>query len=157
MDLTAEQARFEDVPLGWRLLDARDNVLPDEVLAWITILGAVEAARAWSDGVTPNGARSTLLDARGNDGGDRLLTDWDDPEGGRELLRAGVQIAPDRRLALLWGPTCGVSLLWDDFTRYWDDFCYPSDDHVVLLAPEDGIHLSHCDERWIVRRVAAGR
>lgn len=49
-------------------------------------------------------------------------------------------IAPGEQVSVVWDRKTAISLPWEAFVAYWDDFCYPSSDDVFVF-PENSQRL----------------
>jgi hypothetical protein len=112
----------QEFPLAWRWTQPSHSVLPAEVLAGIRPLSAPEAARLCTT-ASPRG--SSVVSHSASDSAD--VSRW---------LRS---IQPDSQVPVYvgWSEELAVEMSWGIFTQYWDDFCYPSSDD-VMVAPVTG-------------------
>jgi hypothetical protein len=115
-----------EFPLAWRWTQPSHAVLPAEVLAQIHPLSAAEAAlidRRASRQRAPVVSCSTVKS--------ELVTAW---------LRS-VQPDLNARIYAAWSDQLAVATRWEVFTEYWDEFCYPSSDDVVVTPVSGTWHL----------------
>lgn len=113
-----------EFPLKWRWTDAQWDKLPDDVLQDIKPLSeskALEIARQaytiYDRGESDEGAMSIGSSGDVTTVRQWLLDRWPD-------LKEQVVVSWDNQLA--------VCVSWKTFCLYWDDFCYPSSDDVVV-------------------------
>lgn len=57
-----------------------------------------------------------------------------DLEDARRWLDA-LPVGPAEKIVIRWRPGLAVQTNWEIFTRFWDDFCYPSSDEVEIFPP----------------------
>ncbi|MCX6924445.1 MAG: hypothetical protein NT154_14705 [Verrucomicrobia bacterium] len=127
---------IEDFPLAWRWTKSSHSVLPPEVLAQIHPLSPQEAARL---------RVSADASAQGALVVSRFIDELIDV---RDWLRS---IQPDGQASVYvtWSQALAVRTTWGIFTRYWDDFCYPSSDDVTVAPVAGTWRLVYChDERF---------
>jgi RimJ/RimL family protein N-acetyltransferase len=113
--------------LAWRWTRPTHNVLPPDVMAQINPL----------DGATlPDGLvrderhldATALVDIR------RRRADASAEETADWLRR--LPVAASEQVVVRWPYLeIAVATNWDVFTRFWDDFCYPSSDDVEVFPP----------------------
>jgi len=110
--------------LAWRWTNPSHKVLSPEVMAQIV---PVEGASA------PTG-----LTVRDQLNRTQLTDIWSmstcDIDGARQWLR-GLPVDPTERIIIDRGLRSAVQTTWEIFTRFWDDFCYPSSDDVEIFPP----------------------
>jgi hypothetical protein len=134
-------------PLAWRWTQSSHNVLPPEVMAQITPMSNAIAPL----GVTARGELDPpLFDAVQSASADVPC------EEGTNWLRQ-LPVALSDQVIVQWDTSTAVRTTWEVFTRYWDDFCYPSSDDVEVF-PQSGKWLllyHHWEEfEWGRRRQA---
>ena len=56
----------------------------------------------------------------------------EEPETTRTWLKT-LPLPLGIRVFVVWNPTTGLSLPWENFVAYWDDFCYPSSDDLFAF------------------------
>ena len=118
---------IENFPLAWRWTQSSHKVLPPDVLALLTPLGRNQTDLLYRRGekaVADIAATSPLQHIA------------EQPEVTREWLQA-LPIDNNSLIHLIWSRDTGISLPWNVFVEYWDDFCYPSSDDVFVF-PELG-------------------
>ena len=118
--------------LAWRWTQPSHNVLPPEVMAQIAPLEQLP------DGLLAHGAAnsSTLRDVRSirTDGSAGEVVHW----------LGQLPVDAKGKVIVRWTERVAVETTWSIFTRFWDDFCYPSSDDVeVYPASGDWILLYH--------------
>jgi len=113
--------------LAWRWTQPSHNVLPLEVMAQIVPVESVAAPAGLT--VRDQLDRAQLTDIQS--------TNARDIEDARRWLRA-LPVGSAERIVVRWGPRLAVQTTWEVFTRYWDDFCYPSSDDVEVFPPTRG-------------------
>jgi hypothetical protein len=113
--------------LAWRWTRPTHNVLPADVMAQIKPLDGA----ALPDGLVRD---ERHLDASRFDDIRRGDADVSVEEGADWLGR--LPVAPAEQVVVSW-PDWRLALEtnWGVFTRFWDDFCYPSSDDVEVFPP----------------------
>ena len=147
---------LEQFRLKWRWTDPKWNQLPEDALSQIRPLTKEKAQEFWqrnhgyidASGLSDKMFESVLrFDARWEI---QKVCDW--------LL----QQVSDRGLLVIASWESGVAVLvsWDVFCDYWNDFCYPSGDDVLVwpLSGEWAMFWYH-EEMFFFgrRRVNASR
>jgi hypothetical protein len=139
--------------LAWRWTDSRYAVLPEHVLSELRPIDEVEAKTLYdltlsyldTDALSPE-FNSTMVST------ERLSAQ----EGSQWLAR---QRSPSKtEVVLSWDPTVALRTSWALFVEYWQEFCYPaSDDLVVFPSAGDWVLLYHHEEEFHfgVRKVDA--
>ena len=110
---------IQEFPLAWRWTQSSHTVLPPDVLARIRPLSSAEAARVHQSSRHPHSGAADSCSAE-EESRARIWLRRVQPE-----LRAGVFVS--------WSEDLAVETSWDIFTEYWDDFCYPSSDDVMVV------------------------
>lgn len=121
------------------------KIFPEEVLAKMTPVEPPEAVRLYSESrkwlegqglstkVYPKIAKHSA-DVANELGRDWLRVQWPD-------LTTAVVVS--------WGHQWALRTTWEVFTTYWDDFCYPSSDDVLVWAESETWALFyHHEERF---------
>jgi hypothetical protein len=110
---------IREFPLAWRWTQQSHAVLPSDVLARIRPLNSEQAARIYASGELRQEGKSASCSTN-----DKLnVRDW---------LR---HVQPDLQAEIFmsWSDELAVETAWDVFTEYWEDFCYPSSDDVIVI------------------------
>ncbi len=133
---------MEAFPLKRRWTDFRYNVLPPEALAAILPFSPQRAKEldAWSS------AFLDLSKAPGKlvlSGGalacvQRMGTSAEDAPVSYCLTQRGVHGNP--WVIVSWTEDWAVLTQWRVFAQYWDDFCYPMSDDIVIWPPPRSGH-----------------
>ena len=122
-------------PLAWRWTDADCAVLPDDTLAQMHPIEQREAERLFhkssgflvGDSLSPQEFTTIVHHCA-----DVSV------EAGRRWLRE-QQSDLSSQLFVSWQQDAAIRTTWEIFTAYWDDFCYPASDDIIVW-PES--------ERW---------
>lgn len=80
---------------------------------------------------------------------------WDDFEGVRDWLRARP-VSGDTAILVSWRFSGdAVIARWHIFCKYWDDFCYPSSDDVIIwpLSGAWALEYRHFEEFCFAERM----
>jgi hypothetical protein len=128
--------------LKWRFTEEKYNQLPEEDLSLIQPLSkrkAVELNRYsrkyFGKAVLLKSKFSTV----------ESLKISDDHEAARNWLEK-KRINPETRVVVSWDNTDCVITSWRIFLKYWDDFCYPSSDDVLVWSSTEDWILYYCHE-----------
>jgi hypothetical protein len=144
--LNLDPANFvpiEQFVLRWRWTDSRYNLLPADRLAQIRPLEASKAAE---------------LDAAARLAADPIPStaaafDSSTDQDAREWL---ARTLPTTATSVLvsWSRDTAVQTTLDLFIKYWDDFCYPSSDDVVVVPPAGDwvLRYTHYEIMYFWRR-----
>lgn len=136
-------------PLRWRFTDPKYNVLPDEVLQRFHPLDAQSASELCFE--TRNFVSSYAINAEGFPKIDQFDTNGD-VDKVREWLTDSLQNL-DQAVEISWDPTTAMIVRLQDFCDYWNDFCYPgSDDVVVLPKARDWVLYYFHEEAFYIGR-----
>lgn len=106
-----------EFPLAWRWTQPSHAVLPVNVLAQIRPLTRSEIALLDASATSEGGPTSSCSAEQSH-----IVSTW---------LR---RVQPDvfARVIVRWNEELAVETTWEIFTNYWDDFCYPSSDNVMV-------------------------
>lgn len=127
---------LDSFALRWRWTDSKHNVLAHDQLAQIRPLTAASAAELDAIGrqiADPVPANSTAFDSSSE-------------QNAREWLRCTLP-SEDALVLVSWNRELAVQVPAKLFVEYWDDFCYPSSDD-VLVVPLSGawiLRYTHCE------------
>jgi hypothetical protein len=153
----------------WRFAEdaSKWTVLPDEDLANVHPLDEECARILWKRFVHPI---QTQLIGFAKEWGWKLRDDTpllktadfstalEERECVSRFLRQHIDIVDRSQLIFFWDAECAVETTWDVLLRYWDDFCYPSDESNVAVAVESSKNAYYYEELlWIEPRRAATR
>ena len=143
---------LKDFSLAWRFVDPNYNVLPGATIERLTIYSPVEAEELWREHVDPEARHSMQIPAERLGEGERkrFSVDSNEPSLGKEKFESHVPLAKDAPITIFWSPRVALRTLWGDFLDHWDDFCYPSDDSVVIVADAPKVRLFFADEHILV-------
>ena len=132
-----------DFDLAWRWTDPKWNQFSTAELAQVRPLQPAKAAEAELQviaAIAPIPLRivldTTAALCRLVDAG---LAKTHDASGDVEDTRAWLQAnlpVDSRDVCISWGKATAVLAPLDLFVRYWDDFCYPMSDHVIIFPAE---------------------
>lgn len=120
---------IREFPLASRWTQVSHAVLPDHVLAQ---MHPVEAAEAISLSQRSQAfADQEGLDERVFVVNTILSKDLSQQAGCRWLREQQADL--NTNIVVLWDAATAIRTTWEIFTAYWDDFCYPSSDNVLVL------------------------
>lgn len=149
-----------DFDLAWRWTDPKWNKFSTDELAQIRPLkpdSAVEAESRVISAIAPIPLR-VILDTTAAlfglvDAGSAKTHDASgEIECTRDWLQANLPV-DSAEVCISWYKSTAVLAPPELFARYWDDFCYPSSDHVIIFPAElDWFLYWHHNERFFVWR-----
>jgi hypothetical protein len=131
---------INDFRLKWRFTEDKYNRLPEYDLSLIQPLSnrkAMEFNR-YSQKFIGN---ATLLESKFSRVESLEITD--NYSAVRDWLTA-TQIDSSTKVAVSWDNTDCVISLWCIFCKYWDDFCYPSSDDILVWSSTEDWFLYYC-------------
>ncbi len=119
---------FKEFELKWRFTDDKYNQLPDEDLSLIFPI-----AKKRADEYSKNSLRyldnACLLKSEfGEIDSFKISNDYEEVIS---WLNA-KQIDPETKIIISWDESNCVMTYWSIFCKYWDDFCYPSSDDILI-------------------------
>ena len=118
----------EAFPLAWRWHGDPSSPIPAVVLDTIRCLTESKASEVWNSlrtHVATDQFSSTDFSTI------RFLDPTSDVAVTRSWLR-DLPVASGTKVVLSWEPDAAVVIPWPAFVDYWDDFCYPSSDDLVV-------------------------
>lgn len=129
----ADLLPIAEFKLRWRWTDPKHNALPNEALARIRALSGPKAREFWQEaasylhgGNLAGDAFAPIIERRVDE--DRVVV--------QNWLAQAIGCAGEQ-LVVSWDRDTAVLVDCWVFCRYWDDFCYPASDD-VLIAPVAG-------------------
>ncbi len=139
-----------DFPLRWRFFEdaERYTILPEEDRLYFKPLSKVSSQMLWEAF-----ARRILenLDPETPATRETDKGEWQDLL--RKLMRGNIDLPDTEPLYFFWEPTVAIATTWGILTKYWDDFCYPSDCGNVAIIPTWPKAIVYSNEKsWIVPR-----
>ena len=142
---------LEQFSLKWRFNDPKYNVLPSEVLERLKPMSE-QAARELYERIKPAISNFNInKDHYPNIEGYSTKSDAKETRGWlmRQLSKVG-----DQEIEISWGPDIAMKASFKDFCNYWDDFCYPGSDDVVILpnSQEWVLYFFHEEQFYLGRR-----
>ena len=129
-----------DFPLSWRWTQESHAVLPANILATIHPLTKPEA-----DALTGQAQALWALDASARTS---RFAAFPEDHGKVQRALAALSIAPTTSVIVYWSTGLAVRTLWSTFTAFWDDFCYPSSDDVVVWPDLGSWALHYGHDEW---------
>ena len=126
--------------LKWRFTEEKYNCLPVEDLSLIQPLSKRKAREIYRYSRKFLGNASLLKSEFSTV---ESLQTSDDYEAVRDWLRA-KEILPETRVAISWDKANCVITSWRVFCKYWDDFCYPSSDDILVWSSPEDWFLYYC-------------
>jgi hypothetical protein len=120
---------IDSFPLKWRWTDPRWNKLPDHALNSIQPLSETKARELCQHTLTFSN-QSGLVESQFENIA-RIDTSDDSDEIRRWLLARSSDL--NRTVVVSWDNKLAALVGWEVFCEYWDDFCYPSSDDVVIF------------------------
>ncbi|OEK08211.1 hypothetical protein A8C32_01735 [Flavivirga aquatica] len=139
--------KLKEFPLGWRFTDERYNLIEEIHLLDFSIFDEKKSKKIWKTLTNSNKYHIAQLDTSflkdlkkiGN-----YCLDKDYSEGIEILNKINV-LDKDDRITVFWGGKNSIEVSWKTFVLYWDDFCYPSDDNLIVCK-EKNVFIVFQDE-----------
>lgn len=145
---------LENFELLWRWTDPECAVLPESILAQIRVL-LPERARQLEEQIHPlcqqlslflynpipesvsSGSRfEAIRRLRIVEQSDKIVHDW----------LVSLEIPEDTTILVSWEPKVAVTVPWQIFCEYWDDFCYPGVDDICIHSTNNTWHMVYYHE-----------
>lgn len=131
---------FRDFDLNWRFTDPKHNLLPEEDLSEIHPLSKTMSIQLYEQTEKYLG-NATLEKSKFQTIESHEITE--DHEEVRKWLKEKI-IDPQTQVAVSWDKTTCAVTTWRIFCEYWDDFCYPSSDDILIWASSEDWILNYC-------------
>lgn len=116
---------------SWRFDDERYNLLLEEDLLLISPISPTKSKEIWAsifkDGI------SHLIELSPKSGWTSIKKEQVDTD----IYDSGISFISnygydDKDIVFFWNNENAVSTKWSIFKKYWNDFCYPSDDNNLI-------------------------
>ena len=157
---------IDEFAFKWRFVEdaSKWTVLPEADLANFHPLDEECARDLWKRFVHPT---STQLIGFAKEWGWRLRDDTptlktadvsgiEELELGIQFLKKHIHVPDASQVLFFWDADWAVETTWDMFLRYWNDFCYPSDESNAAVPVECDKNAYYFEERlWIEPRRSA--
>jgi hypothetical protein len=131
---------INEFDLKWRFTEEKYSCLSEQDLSLIQPLSEHRAKEfnRYSQKYMGNGSllesEFSSVESLKISGGHEAVRDW---------LRA-KSIDPETKVAVSWDNTDCVITLWRVFIKYWDDFCYPISDDILVWSSTEDWFLYYC-------------
>ena len=124
---------FYDFHYAYRFNDEKYKCLPKEVLDRIIVLDKEECKEIWDKNFDKDAHHYKLCKNVSIVGEVCDNCGWG--EGNEEEISVILNDIEDKssEIILFWSIGCAIKTEWEIFSKYWSDFCYPSDDGNILL------------------------
>src|SRR5579885_2472038 len=145
---------LENFEFLWRWTDPECAVLPERILTQIQVL-LPEKARQIGEQLHPlcqqlsrflykplleNASSDPRFEVirrlRIGDQSDKVVHEW----------LVSLAIPEDTTIIVSWEPKVAVTVPWQIFCEYWDDFCYPGADDICIHSLDDTWHMVYYHE-----------
>lgn len=129
---------------AWRWTDSKYALLPDDVLALLRPMEAVDARTLYDRSLSYLGKDALAPEFSSSMKNTEAISI---AEGAAWLT--GQQSQLEAEVILSWELAVALRTSWAIFTKYWQEFCYPSSDDLVVF-PSSGqwILLYHHEEEF---------
>ena len=131
---TMAENSLEKFQLKWRFTDPNYNVLPADVLKRFHPLDMQSAHEIY-------GRRTDILQNFNLDRAQypnvETYNSTNDVEGARLWLKRQLANLGSERVTVSWTSEVAMAVPLNDFCDYWDDFCYPGSDDLLVLPKND--------------------
>ena len=137
---------IDSFPLNWRWTDSRWNKLPPDALSSIQPLSESKARElcqyslAFED---QSGLMESLFEST-----TRINTSGDEAEIRQWLINRSPDL--NRTVVVSWDNELAALVRWEVFCEYWDDFCYPSSDDVMIFPQSGEWMLSYSHDEYFI-------
>ena len=147
--LRIEESDFrsmESFPLKWRWTDLRWNKLPDDALNAIQPLSESKTRELCQHSLAfedQSGLIESLFEttARINTSGNELeIRQW--------LIDRSSDL--NQTVVVTWDNELAALVKWEVFCEFWDDFCYPSSDDVMIFPLSGEWMLSYSHDEYFI-------
>ena len=118
--------KLESFALHWRFTDPKYNLLPKNVLETIRPFSVQKAQAIFqyiNEVITPS-ITATKKD---------IKADHDNPSQTKKALAALFPSLEETEIILSYGNDEAIFTSLGTFCEYWDDFCYPGSDDIVIF------------------------
>ncbi len=136
-DDTVEKLRNSDI--GWRLFEDNNIILDEDCLARVTVNSKIDSMNTWSSITKSTEPHLFKLPEEFWNGLDKrgfIDADWDTKHKDIDL---SPYIEKADRVIFFWGGYNSIITDGEVLVEYWDDFCYPGDDNILIANPSKGI------------------
>lgn len=116
--------------LAWRWTDSQHTVLPEDVLDALHPIDGVETRQFHEIALSCLGNDGFLLSSEFNS--KATITEHLSGEAGSDWLTQQYPIS-ETEVVLSWNQTTALKTSWGIFVAYWQDFCYPGSDDLVVF------------------------
>jgi len=133
---------FNDFELKWRFTEKRHNIIVQEDLSLLRPLSKTKTAKfnKYSQQYLGN---ASLLSSAFNQ------IDTLKIRNSQETVNTWLSeknINPETNIIISWDNSSGLVTQWQIFCKYWDDFCYPSSDDILIWTATENWVLYYCHE-----------
>lgn len=147
-------AKMEDFEFKWRFTEEEYNVLPKEDLEKIRPLSVSYSNECWDYWISDKAGHFMKLQIEDHI---NYLTledcGWGDSEKEPEtleFLNKNIAVDEDQKITFFWSRNLAVETCWSTFTRYWTDFCYPSDDSNIIVIHDNPYALVYVEDKILL-------
>lgn len=133
---------FNDFELKWRFTKKRANILPQEDLSLLHPLSKTKAAefnkysQQYLDNASLLSSKFNQIDTFKINTSQKALNIW----------LSEKNINPKANIIISWDNSSCMVTQWQIFCKYWDDFCYPSSDDILIWTTTEDWFLYYCHE-----------
>ncbi|MCX8534327.1 DUF2947 family protein [Chryseobacterium luquanense] len=140
--------------VGWRFTDQKSNKIDEEDLKDIKINDPEYSKLKWTEFTHSQEFHLFKLNNdfwRSLNKVNQINVDWGS-ENKEELniISKECNLEFDDRIIFFWGGQTSFEISWYLFIKYWDDFCYPSDDNNLIICEEKKILITYVEDCFTI-------
>jgi len=135
--------------IGWRFFNGGRIIFDEESLKKIYINSESDSIRKWTEITNSTEGHLFRLPDSFWDGLNKISTlfvDWDETN---YPISLSPFLEADDKIIFFWGSKYSIITFGDVFLKYWTDFCYPSDDNILIAVPAKSVLITYVEENFI--------
>jgi hypothetical protein len=135
--------------IGWRFTDEKYNIVNENDFFNATINSPEKSQQKWEKHTGSNQYHLMLLpqifwfhlEKVGE-----LRLEWVEENSDNNKKLSMIKfIENDNKITFFWGGSYSIDLDWGIFLKYWDDFCYPDDDNLIVCENKN-LYFTYIDD-----------
>jgi hypothetical protein len=84
---------------------------------------------------------------------DEFHLEWGEESEKNNKLSKISNIKLDDKITFFWGTDNSIETYWSIFLKYWDDFCYPSDDNNLIVCEKRNFYMSYIEDCFSIYKM----
>ncbi|WP_281322090.1 DUF2947 family protein [Flavobacterium aestivum] len=141
---------LQNTPIGWRFTDENYNIIDSRDLKKIKLNKAEESQIKWKKFTGSEEMHlMNLSSAFWNNlvKIDEFELEWGEEESEKNNKLPKINnIKLNDEITFFWGANNSIEADWSIFLKYWDDFCYPSDDNNLIVCKKRNLCMSYIED-----------